>query len=154
MEQSGAFARFSPYLDHFVEFDVRDGAVVRVTFPENLPEDAEEDHPLLDRIEDYLTGTVRETFESVDVSLDLPEDHRTVLEVVREIPYGESTRVKTIARRTGLSDPEDPETATAIREYLAENPVPLVIPDHRVRDGPSGAPPVIEQRLRALEAAG
>jgi methylated-DNA-[protein]-cysteine S-methyltransferase len=38
-----------------------------------------------------------------------------------------------------------------VREALAANPVPLLIPDHRVRDGPSGAPPPVEQKLRAVE---
>ena len=39
-------------------------------------------------------------------------------------------------------DPDAPEN---------HDPAPLLIADHRVRDGPSAAPPEIEQRLRSLE---
>ena len=47
--------------------------------------------------------------------------------------------------------PGEQEDQQQVREALAANPVPLLIPDHRVRDGPSGAPPEVEQRLRSLE---
>jgi methylated-DNA-[protein]-cysteine S-methyltransferase len=50
----------------------------------------------------------------------------------------------------GLND-EDDEDLRLLRTALAENPAPLLIPDHRVRDGPSGAPASVEQRLRSLE---
>jgi methylated-DNA-[protein]-cysteine S-methyltransferase len=48
-------------------------------------------------------------------------------------------------------DPEDDGDLTTLRTALANNPAPLVIPDHRVRDGPSAAPPPVEQKLRSLE---
>ena len=48
-------------------------------------------------------------------------------------------------------DPEDDTDRTLVRTALAENPVPLLVPDHRVRDGPSAAPPDVEQKLRSLE---
>ncbi|RDZ98709.1 cysteine methyltransferase, partial [Haloferax sp. Atlit-6N] len=39
------------------------------------------------------------------------------------------------------------------RTALAENPVPLFVPDHRVRDAPSGAPASVAERLREIESA-
>jgi len=46
---------------------------------------------------------------------------------------------------------DDQDDQQQVREALAANPVPLLIPDHRVRDGPSGAPPAVEQKLRVVE---
>jgi methylated-DNA-[protein]-cysteine S-methyltransferase len=50
----------------------------------------------------------------------------------------------------GLDD-ENEADVTTVRTALDANPVPVVVPDHRIRDGPSSAPPRVEQRLRSLE---
>lgn len=145
----GIFARDSSYLDRWVQLGVASQQLVRVTFPSSPDPDAEDDHQLLDQVEAYLEG-VEKDFGEVEVALTVPTDHRAVLTATRSIPYGEQTSVKSLVGMAGLN-PEDEDTVEAARAALAENPVPLVIPDHRVRDGPSGAPPEIEQRLRSLE---
>jgi methylated-DNA-[protein]-cysteine S-methyltransferase len=71
-----------------------------------------------------------------------------VLEALRQVPYGEDVSVERLARMAAGVDPDD---ETTVRTALAENPVPLVVGDHRVRDGPSAAPPAVEQRLRSVE---
>jgi methylated-DNA-[protein]-cysteine S-methyltransferase len=48
-------------------------------------------------------------------------------------------------------DADSTDDLVSVREALSENPAPLFVPDHRVRDGPSGAPGVVEQRLRSVE---
>jgi methylated-DNA-[protein]-cysteine S-methyltransferase len=48
-------------------------------------------------------------------------------------------------------DHTDDEDLNLVRTALDENPAPLLIPDHRVRDGPSAAPAPVEQKLRSLE---
>ncbi len=99
----------------------------------------------LDRIDEYLQG-VEDDFADVTVGLTAPTDQRIVLEAVQEIPYGEDASVAQVARMTpDLNDDEEDDLAQ-VREALAANPVPLLIPDHRVRDGPSAAPPPVEQR--------
>jgi methylated-DNA-[protein]-cysteine S-methyltransferase len=150
MEESGIYARESPYLERVVEFGYASGKVLSVSFPEAAPEDAAHDHPLLDRIFAYLEGS-QETFDDVEVALTVPTDRRSVLETVREIPYGEDVSVVQLARMTpGLGDDEE-EDQRLVREALADNPAPLLVPDHRVRDAPSAAPPAAEQKLRRLE---
>ena len=153
-EVVGVYARFYPFIDRFVEIGVRDGAVVHVSFTNAERDDASADHPILDRIDDYLTGTVEEDFSDVAMDFEVDPEHRAILEVVRSIPYGHSAGVDDVARDVAGMNPDDSGVRTTIRTALDANPVPLLIPDHRVRDGPSGAPPDVEQRLRAVEQSG
>jgi len=143
---AGIFARESPYLDRSVQFGVAGERVISVSFPWEADDETGSAHDLLDRIDAYLQGE-RETFADVTVALTVPTDRRAVLETVGEIPHGDQASVEQLARMT----PEDEGDAALIRETLADNPVPLLIPDHRVRDGPSGAPADVEQKLRAVE---
>lgn len=149
-EVAGIYARESSYLDRYVQLGVAQGRVISVSFPKALDDDADADHELLDRIEAYLEGE-QDDFADVTVALTVPTDRRRVLEAVREIPYGEDASVQQVARMTADLDPEDEEALTTVREALVENPAPLFVPDHRVRDGPSAAPPDVEQKLRAVE---
>ena len=89
--------------------------------------------------------------KSVDSVVGMPTDQRDILEVLRDVPYGENVSVDALARTTPGLDPDNEEADQLVRTVLAENPAPLVIPDHRVRDGPSAAPPPVERRLRAVE---
>lgn len=149
-EVAGIYARESTYLDRHVQVGVAQGRVISVSFPKAPPDDAEPDHELLDRVFAYLQGE-REDFGDVAVALTVPTEQRRVLEAVREIPYGEEASVEQIARMAAGLDPEDDGDLGAAREALAANPAPIFIPDHRVRDGPSAAPPDVEQKLRAVE---
>lgn len=148
--EAGIYARESEFLDRFVQVGVASGRVISVSFPESPDEDAEPELPLLDRIDAYLEGE-EDDFADVDVAMTMPTDQRAVLESVREIPYGEQVSVKQLARMTPDLDPEDEADHQLVRTALDENPAPLVVPDHRVRDGPSAAPPDVEQRLRSVE---
>ncbi|USZ69104.1 MGMT family protein [Halorussus salilacus] len=147
---AGIFARESPYLGRHVQIGVASGRVVSVSFPDSPDDEAADDHDLLDRIFDYLGG-VEDDFSDVAVALTVPTVHRRVLERVREIPYGEQINVETLARMTSGVDHTDEDDLNDVRTALDENPAPLLIPDHRVRDGPSAAPPSVEQKLRSLE---
>ncbi|QSW98009.1 MGMT family protein [Haloterrigena alkaliphila] len=148
---AGIYARESSYLDRYVELGAASGRVLSVTFPEIADDDAEADHPVLDRIFEYLEGLEEVTFDDVQVALTVPTDQRAVLESVREIPYGDQVSVETLARMTPDLDHEDEDDIILVRTALDENPAPILIPDHRVRDGPSAAPPPVEQKLRSLE---
>jgi methylated-DNA-[protein]-cysteine S-methyltransferase len=144
----GIYARESSYLERYVQVGVASDRLLRVTFPEDA--DAEPEHDVLDRIFAYLEG-VEDDFGDVNVALTVPTAHREVLAAVREIPYGEQVGVESLATAAPALDPGSGEDVETVRAALAGNPAPLVIPDHRVRDGPSGAPPEVEQRLRSLE---
>lgn len=147
---AGIYARESEFLERYVQFGAAGEKVIQLSFPEAPDDEAMEDHDLLDRIDDYLQGE-EDGFLDVDVGLTVSTDHRSVLEAVREIPYGEEGTVDQVARMAPGINHEDEDDLRTVREALASNPVPLFIPDHRVRDGPSGAPPDVEQKLRSIE---
>lgn len=150
MDTAGIYARESSYLGRYVQVGVAGEKVISVSFPSAADEDAGADHPLLDRIFAYLEG-VEDEFRDVDVGLTLSSDRRAVLEATREIPYGDGISVASLARMSPGLDPDDDADLDLVRAALAENPAPLLVPDHRVRDGASAAPPEVEQKLRSLE---
>ncbi|MFC5970501.1 MGMT family protein [Halomarina salina] len=147
---AGIYARNSEYLDRYVQVGLASGKVISLSFPHEPDEDAETDLPLLDRIEGYVEGE-RESFEDVELGLTVPTDQREVLLAVREIPYGQQVTVERLARTVPGLDGDDEADQDTIRAALAENPIPLLVPDHRVRDGSSGAPPDVVQHLRTIE---
>jgi len=121
-----------------------------MSFPTQPDSDSSDSHPLLDRIETYLGGA-EDNFDDVIVGLTVPTTQRKVLDAVDQIPYGEEGSVEQVVMMAeGLGSDEQADQQQ-VREALAANPVPLLIPDHRVRDGPSGAPPEVEQKLRSVE---
>lgn len=149
-ETAGIYARESPLLSRYVQLGVAGGRVVSVSFPASPEEDAAGDHDLLDRVFTYLEGK-EDDFADVNVALTVATDRRAVLEALRKVRYGDQVSVEQVARMSAGVDPEEGDATRLVRTALAENPAPLLIPDHRVRDGPSGAPPEVEQRLRSLE---
>ena len=146
----GVFVREFESLGRAVEVGVAGGSVISVSFPEPPEGDADSDHPLLDRIGAYLDGEP-DHFDDVEIALTVPTDHRQVLEATRNVPYGETVSLDRVLRMAGLDPDDDADRGTA-RNALAENPIPLFIPDHRVRDAPNGAPDTVAERLRALES--
>lgn len=147
---AGIHAREHDYLGHIVQIGVAGGKLLSVSFPAVADDEATPDHPLLDRLERYLDGA-RDDFSDVDVGFTLPTDQRAVLEALRGVGYGDGVNVERVAAMTPGLDPEEEADLDLVRRALAANPVPIVVPDHRVRDGPSAAPPPVEQRLRSLE---
>ncbi|HSB69518.1 MAG TPA: methylated-DNA--[protein]-cysteine S-methyltransferase [Candidatus Methylomirabilis sp.] len=75
---------------------------------------------------EYFAGD--RTFFSVPVDLSrVPAFERAALEVAARIPYGEVRSYKWIAERLG-----NPDTARAVGGAMAGNPVPIIVPCHRV----------------------
>lgn len=147
---AGIYARESEYLDRFVQVGIAQGRVISVSFPETPDEGAEDEHELLDRVGAYLQGS-EETFENVQVALTVPTDQRQVLESVREIPYGRDSSVAQLTRMTPGLDDESDADLRSVQEALAENPAPVFIPDHRVRDGPGTTARAVADKLRSVE---
>ncbi len=83
------------------------------------------------RILAMLSGFVsgkRANFPRVRTDLSaLTVFDRSVLRAVRRIPYGETLSYKEVARRVGR-----PGASRAVAGALSRNPVPIVIPCHRV----------------------
>ncbi|MCU4719492.1 methylated-DNA--[protein]-cysteine S-methyltransferase [Halapricum hydrolyticum] len=149
-DAAGIYARESSILDRHVQTGVAGERVLAVSFPDEPDEQAGSDHPLLDRIESYLEGE-RDDFADVTVALTVPTDRRSVLEALRDVPYGEDVSVEQLTRMTPGLDPEEASDRETVRMALRENPAPLLLPDHRVRDGPSAAPSDVVDQLRRIE---
>ena len=79
-------------------------------------------------------------FSGAPVAFDAPLDlgagtpfERRVWEVTRRVPYGAVVSYGWIAARTG-----SPRAARAVGNALGQNPIPILIPCHRVILGSSG----------------
>jgi methylated-DNA-[protein]-cysteine S-methyltransferase len=82
--------------------------------------------PALRELTEYFEST-RRTFD-VPVDLDwLPPFQHLVLGELRAVPYGETATYGTLAARIGR-----PRAARAVGGALNRNPVPIVVPCHRV----------------------
>jgi methylated-DNA-[protein]-cysteine S-methyltransferase len=77
-------------------------------------------------LDEYFEGRRR----SFDLAVDLrplAEFHREVLDELARVPYGELTTYATLAGRVGR-----PKAARAIGTAMNRNPIPIVLPCHRV----------------------
>ncbi|WP_410765394.1 MGMT family protein [Haloferax sp. DFSO60] len=149
MDVAGIYARELPSLGRSVQIGVVSGKLISVSFPESLPDDTESDHPILDSVVAAIDGDDVD-FSSVEVGLTVPTDQRAILEALRNVPRGKPIDVSLLVRMAGL-DPEDDASVQAVERTLASNPIPVVIPDHRVTDGPSAAPDSVVAALRRAE---
>ncbi len=78
------------------------------------------------QLEQYFAGQ-RRTF-SVPIDRRLSHGYRrTVLEALTQVPYGETVSYKDLAERTG-----NPKASRAVGSAMATNPIPIVVPCHRV----------------------
>lgn len=100
-------------------------------------------------LEEYFAGR-RRTFT---VPLDLPpSDRRRAWLALGEIPYGRTTTYGELARRLG-----SPGAARAIGRACATNPLPLLLPCHRVvgaNGSLTGFGGGLETKRRLLELEG
>ncbi|HZD60876.1 MAG TPA: methylated-DNA--[protein]-cysteine S-methyltransferase [Anaerolineae bacterium] len=103
-----------------------------------------------------LSAALTEYFKGEQVRFDIQVDYgsvtkfeREVYEHLREVPYGEVTYYQALAERCGR-----PGAARAVGNAMAKNPVPIVVPCHRVLrsdggiGGWSGLPGWKERLLR------
>lgn len=106
--------------------------------------------PIVDELLAYFAGELREF--SVETDLDaVSEFTRKVLLATAEIPYGETVSYGEIAKRIGM-----PGATQAVGNALGANPVPIVVPCHRVirSDGSMGwftGGPHIKRALLRIE---
>jgi methylated-DNA-[protein]-cysteine S-methyltransferase len=81
---------------------------------------------LPERIRDYMDGEMVVFQDKLDLSW-ASAFQRRVWEVDCSIPYGETRTYLWVATRVGL-----PKAARAVGQALANNPLPIIIPCHRV----------------------
>ena len=153
--------------DGFFGFVVRDGRLLATFLPQPKPTiehaiqrdwpEAEESKTLMPRfrraVADYYAGRSVRFSEAVDLA-ELPPFRRRVLEACRRIPYGKTASYGDLSRAVG-----SPGGARAVGGAMASNPLPLVIPCHRVlrSDGTLGgfsSPSGVRQKKRMLALEG
>ncbi len=84
---------------------------------------------LLDRARRQLTEYFARTRIAFDLPLDPPGTtfERRVWDLLRTIPYGATTSYGELARRLG-----DPRATRAVGAANGKNPIPIIVPCHRV----------------------
>lgn len=143
---------YVPRLDLWLVVETVEGQVVRIDLePEGR---ATGDHPLLERVLAHLDGDL-DPLRDVPVALgDLPPFRRRALEALRDVPPGETVTYGGLAERVG-----SPGGARAVGGAVRANPVPVVVPCHRVvaADGlggySGGRGPSTKRRLLEIEGA-
>lgn len=106
--------------------------------------------PAVNKFSAYYEGVIINDWD-VELSLDtLPPFSRKVLEFAHTIPYGETLTYAEVARSVG-----NPGAARAVGQALKRNPLPLIIPCHRVvaGKGPGGftSPGGVATKLQMLQ---
>jgi len=145
----GIYARQFDALDTVVQLGVASGQVIDVSFPDAVADDAEADHEVFGLIEDYLDGD-RLALTDVEIALTVPTAQRQVLEALQSVSAGNTVSVARLARLAGMDEDSEDDQAT-VRDALRANPVPLLVPDHRVRDAQGATPAEVAAALRRLE---
>ena len=139
--------------------EVTDAGVRRVRLPGSLDTGARAgDGPAAtataERAAAHLGEYARGERETFELSLDwegVEPLHRHVLETLREIaPFGTTITYGELAKRTDVDDPRD------IGVLMSRNPLPLLVPCHRVvaADGLGGFGGGLELKRRLLELEG
>lgn len=95
------------------------------THPQDPRIDVSTKHPYLERVDDYFYG--RSKSLNLPYLIDTTPFRAKVYEVTRKIPYGKTLSYSEVAAKAG-----SPKAARAVGAAMAANPLPLIIPCHRV----------------------
>jgi len=82
--------------------------------------------PFRKQLRDYFEGKLKE-FHQPLIFLEGTDFERKVWQALREIPFGETRTYKWLAERVG-----SPKGSRAVGQALSKNPLPIIIPCHRV----------------------
>ena len=82
-------------------------------------------HNVIKQLNQYFMG-IRKQFD-ISLKLEMPPFYKKVLKEVSEIPYGQTFSYKNIARKLN-----NPRAYRAVANANAANPIPIIIPCHRV----------------------
>jgi len=107
-----------------VQCDLPTGEVLIIPSCRQLGPECEH---LVQAIGDYFTGR---RFDLSDIPIDLGKCTgftQAILEKCRAIPYGDTVTYRQLAIEVGR-----PKAARAVAQALARNPIPIIVPCHRV----------------------
>lgn len=150
-------AYYHSQLVGMLELRVSDKGLTSIRFVES-PDHAVPDStdPIMNQLISELDSYFRKELKEFSVPIDIDSGtafQKRVWEALCEIPYGETRSYREVAESVG-----DPKGARAVGSANGRNPIPIVIPCHRVinADGKlggysSGLP--IKEALLKLEGA-
>jgi len=122
---------------------------VSFTKPDNLPfKENSTPASFVDEIAEYFKGS-NKGFKQKTVFLEGTEFEQDVWNALNKIPFGETRTYKWISQEIGR-----PGASRAVGQALSKNPVPIVIPCHRVieSDGSIGGySSGVKNKVRLLE---
>jgi len=131
-ETTHRWGRFETRFGTFAATVDEEGRLVRFHFhadrrdPRGVRDDAVIEH-VRRQVEEYCEGKRRD----FDIALHIEEGshfERGVWQAMTQIPFGETASYGSIAKQLG----DGPEAARAVGAACNSNPIPLVIPCHRV----------------------
>ncbi|MFD7752715.1 methylated-DNA--[protein]-cysteine S-methyltransferase [Streptomyces sp. NPDC059757] len=116
---------------------VRDGAVGQLRArlgaePVETPGSARLTEPIR-QLAEYFTGSLREFSLPLDWSLTSGFNRQVLRELAAGVPYGTVVGYGDLARRVG-----QPGAAQAVGAAMGSNPLPVVVPCHRVVESDGG----------------
>lgn len=123
--------------------------LARLDFHDSKADELPDGHKLRRCLDEYfLEGA---NLDSIEVELHLTSFQQAVLNVTRTIPRGEVRSYKWIAAKLGK-----PRASRAVGNALGANPIPIVIPCHRVvaSNGLGGYTGGLEKKTQLLDIEG
>lgn len=146
---SGVFIGYSESLERWIQLGIASGNVIQLTVLTDSPGPSDS-HPILDRVLAYLDKEDGHTVSEIPIALTVPTQQREIYQTVREIPYGHEWAVSDVVARTAVLEPGEGSIGS-VRECLTANPIPILIPDHRVSDSSGSLEPAVRERVRSIE---
>lgn len=122
------------YIGHRMSIQAIDGSLISCKWTGDSSDDSKEssdssDHDLIRMTERQLDEYFRGERRAFDLPLKImgTEFQRRVWEELRNIPYGQTITYSELARRIGR-----PTACRAVANACGVNPLPIIIPCHRV----------------------
>lgn len=82
---------------------------------------------ILNQIKGYLIGDLKKFNININIDIKVTDFQKKVLNAVRNIEYGKTKSYGQIAKEIG-----EPRAYRAVGNAISKNPIPIVIPCHRV----------------------
>jgi methylated-DNA-[protein]-cysteine S-methyltransferase len=102
--------------------------LLRSAFPDDrIEKRPAELAPVRFQLQEYFAGTRTVFTLKVDLRAVRSDFNETILEACRQIPFGHTLTYGELAERAG-----SPGAARAVGTAMSQNPVPIVVPCHRV----------------------
>ncbi len=112
-----------------IDFDMQEDEFIKHVWQKaqvRLERDEEQIAEVLEQVKDYLQGSRQKLDVKTDLRAATPFQ-RFVLQAAREVPRGQVATYAEIAKKIGK-----PKASRAVGQALRRNPIPIVIPCHRV----------------------